>query len=391
MKKKKIRILQVNKLYYPFTGGIEQVVRQIAEGLSDCTDMRVLVCSEGGKAKDEMIHHVKIYRAASIGMIGNLPIPVNLVSQLRTLAKEADIIQFHMPFPFGDLAGLLSGYHGKIVIWWHSDVVRQKKMMFFYKPIMEKFLKRADRIIVATKGHIEGSVYLQPYRNKCVVIPFGVKEELEHRADQYWEEYLKKESSQKETGLSFLFVGRFVYYKGCDVLLEAFADLLGESELPHRLIMVGSGPMEKELRELAVRKKLLDSVEFTGTVSGERLYQKFETCDVFVLPSVARSEAFGLVQIEAMAFGKPVINTRLDSGVPYVSLDKVTGLTIPPGDKKALKEAMHYMEQHPEERKRMGNMGRQRMKQEYREKKMLERLKKLYEELLEEDRKERAY
>lgn len=393
MKKKKIRILQVNKLYYPFTGGIEQVVRQIAEGLSDCTDMRVLVCSECGKTKDEMIHHVRICRAASIGMIGNLPIPVNLVSQLKAFAKEADIIQFHMPFPFGDLAGLLSGYHGKIVIWWHSDVVRQKKMMFFYKPIMDKFLKRADKIIVATEGHIEGSIYLQPYRNKCVVIPFGVKKELEHRADQYWAEYIKKERSkeekyllEQETGLSFLFVGRLVYYKGCDVLLEAFADLLRESELPHRLIMVGSGPMEKELRELAIRKGLLDSVEFTGTISGERLYQKFETCDVFVLPSVARSEAFGLVQIEAMAFGKPVINTRLDSGVPYVSLDKVTGLTIPPGDKKALKEAMYYMEKHPEERKKMGKMGRQRMKQEYREKTMLERLQKLYEELLEGDR-----
>lgn len=387
MEIKKIRVLQVNKLYYPFTGGIEQVVRQIAEGLSDCMEMRVLVCNERRKTEYEVIHHVKVCRVASVGMIGNLPLPITLCSQLKRFSKEVDIIQFHMPFPFGDLAGLLSGYRGKIILWWHSDVVRQKKMMFFYKPIMEQFLKRADKIIVATEGHIEGSSYLQPYRKKCEVIPFGVSKELVIRADQYWKMDQDSQSIKKQK-LSFLFVGRLVYYKGCEILVKAFADLLKESNYSHQLVIVGSGPMEEELKNLAIRKNIFHLIKFTGTITEEQLYQEFEKCDVFVLPSIARSEAFGLVQIEAMAFGKPVINTRLKSGVPYVSLDQVTGLTVTPGDIKELKEAMYYMETHPIERQKMGQMGRQRMKQEYSEEKMLERLKNFYKEILKESQGE---
>lgn len=395
-KKRKIRVLQVNKLYDPFTGGIEQVVKQIAEGLSKAVDMSVLVCRERGRTCYERRHRVTICRAASIGMIGNLPIPIALVSQFRKFAKKADLIQFHMPFPFGDLAWLLAGYSGKIVVWWHSDVVRQKKWMLFYRPLMERFLRRADRIIVATEGHIEGSAFLQPYRKKCVVIPFGVNRCLEERADRYWEQDWMRRKEQKEAeeendrGLCFLFVGRLVYYKGCEVLIRAFADLKKESRAAHQLVLVGSGPMEQELKELAEKKGIGKAVRFAGAVTEEQLYQEYQNCDVFVLPSIVRSEAFGLVQIEAMAFGKPVINTRLDSGVPYVSLDQVTGLTVTPNQVKELEEAMLYMEQNSAERRRMGERARQRMKQEYREDVMLKRVLKLYQEVLQEkeDRRE---
>lgn len=396
--KKKIRVLQVNKLYDPFTGGIEQVVKQLAEGLSGVVNMHVLVCQKRGRTRYERKNQVTICRAASVGMIGNLPIPVALISQFQLLAKKADLVQFHMPFPFGDLAGLLSGYSGKIVVWWHSDIVRQKKMMFFYRPFMERFLQRADRIIVATEGHIEGSEFLQPYRKKCVIIPFGVNRLLEEQADRYWEQYLmqkklleetKELNQEKEKGLCFLFVGRLVYYKGCEVLIKAFADLKKESKKAHQLVLVGNGRMEKELKELARQKGIAKAVRFAGAVTKEQLYQEYKDCDVFVLPSIARSEAFGLVQIEAMAFGKPVINTRLDSGVPYVSLDQVTGLTVTPNQVTELKEAMLYMERNPVKRIQMGEQARQRMKEEYRENVMLERVLQLYQELLQENREKK--
>lgn len=368
---KKIRVLQVNKSYYPVIGGIEKTVKQIAEGLSDRTDMSVLVCSENRHLIKEVINGVKITRVPSIFKWGNLPIPVGFNCALRRLSKEQDVIHLHMPFPFGDLACLLSGYKGKLVLWWHSDIVRQKKMMLLYKPIMLRMLKRADVIVVATEGHINGSSYLEPYRNKCVIIPFGVNKNTELAADEYKSNGKPDIKNEK---LRFLFVGRLVYYKGCKILLEAFSKVENAE-----LIMVGSGVMEEELKQFAKMLNIDENVHFLGEVSEEELYRQYAGCDVFVLPSVAKSEAFGLVQIEAMAFGKPVINTKLPSGVPYVSIDGVTGITVEPENAETLAEAMQWLAGHEEERLAMGEAARRRMKEEYRLEKMLERVLNVYE------------
>lgn len=129
-----------------------------------------------------------------------------------------------------------------------------------------------------------------------------------------------------------------------------------------------------------VPRHISDTVHFMGEVREDELLRQYAMCDVLVLPSIAKSEAFALVQIEAMAFGKPVINTNLPSGVPYVSVDKVTGLTVKPGDVQSLAKAMQWMEAHKEERVKMGEAARQRMKEEYRMEKMLERVYNVYNE-----------
>ncbi len=373
---KKLKVLQVNKLYYPFTGGVERVVQQIAEGLKDKTNMEVLVCSEKKNSVSETINGVKVHRSGSFCMIGNMPVSLKFIFDLRKMAKDADIIQFHMPFPIGDLAGLLSGYKGKIVVWWHSDIVRQKKMMLLYKPVMKMFLRRADAIIVATQGHIDGSAYLKPYRDKCVIIPFGVDSDIEKKADEWFKKGENRLEENKDKPVTFLFVGRFVYYKGCKVLLEAFRKVKNA-----RLIMIGSGIMEKELKELAVSFHIEDRVSFPGNVSDEELEKYFAGCDVFVLPSIVRSEAFGLVQIEAMVYGKPVINTNLPSGVPYVSIHKETGLTVEPENAEELAKAMQWMTEHPEERLEMGKRARLRVKEKYQLSGMLKNVLDLYKRL----------
>lgn len=366
----KIKVLQVNKLYYPFTGGIEKIVQQIAEGLCNQIDMQVLVCSDTRKFMSENINGVHVVRVPSIAMLGNLPIPMGFIRQFRKLVKDMDVVQFHMPYPFADLACLLSGYKGKVVVWWHSDVVRQKRMMFFYRPIMEKFLQRADVIIVATRGHISGSKYLKKYKYKCIVIPFGVDRRIEKAADEY------KESSNiidDNHRVRFLFVGRLVYYKGCQILLEAFTQV-SNSEL----VLVGSGDKELELKKIVREKGLEKQVTFLGDLNEARLIEEFKKCDVFVLPSVVRSEAFGIVQIEAMAFGKPVINTNLPSGVPYVSIHGKTGLTVKPNNVEELANAMNWMVENKSERSEMGKRARIRMKKNYRMDDMLEKVQKVY-------------
>lgn len=374
----KLKVLQLNKYYYPHIGGIERVVQQVAEGLADKTEMTVLVSAEDRQYHEEDVSGAKLIRLPRHIKFGSMPISFGLFSKLRKLSKEQDVIHLHMPFPMGDLACLLSGYKGKIVLWWHSDVVRQKKLMLLYKPVMKLMLKRADTIVVATQGHIDGSAYLKPYQKKCCIIPYGVEQSIEAKADQYVAEqdaHQKPQNDQNPT--RFLFVGRYAYYKGCDVLLEAFAKVNNAE-----LIMAGSGGREDELKQKAAELGIADRTVFTGKMSEEELCKQYAECDVFVLPSIARSEAFGLVQIEAMAFGKPIINTNLPSGVPYVSLHNETGLTVEPGNAERLAEAMQWMAEHKEERLQMGERARERMKAEYQLEKMTTRTLELYKQLV---------
>lgn len=370
---KKIKILQVNKLYYPDIGGIERTVQHIAEGLKDKTEMSVLVCQPKGHGITEEINGVEVQRCGSFGMLFSMPISLSFFWQLRRKSKKQNILQCHAPFPLGDLACLLSCYRGKVVLYWHSDVVKQKKLMILYRPIMEKFLRRADAIIVGADGVIKGSSYLKPYQNKCVTIPFAVNQKIEQMGKKYMEQV--QPNMKKYT--RFLFVGRLVYYKGVDVLIEAF-----EGVENAELIIVGCGDMEKDLKAYTKEHGMIDRVRFLGKVEEDRLYHEFSECDVFVLPSIAKSEAFGLVQLEAMAYGKPVINTNLPSGVPEISINGITGLTVEPGNKCELRNAMRWLAEHPRERCEMGNAARKRLDSNYTMDVMLNRMMELYESLL---------
>ena len=365
---KKLKVLQINKMYDPVTGGVERVVQQIAEGLKDQVDMKVLVCQQKGKGRAERINGVPVVRASSMGILFSMPVSLTFIPKLRKMARKQDVLHLHMPFPLGDVACLLSGFKGRIVVWWHSDIVRQKKLLRLYKPIMLRMLDRADAIVVATQGHIDGSDYLGAYREKCVVVPFAVSDGFLKIVRQ--EDAVPEVQSEK---IRFLFVGRMVYYKGCEILIQAFAKIENAE-----LVMVGQGPLEPSLKEMAHRLGIRDRVHFYGNMSDAKIAREYRKCDVLVLPSVEKSEAFGLVQIEAMAFGNPVINTRLDSGVPYVSLDGETGFTVPPGDVEALSTAMKRLAEDAELRSRMGAAARQRVIGHFTERAMLEGVFQVY-------------
>ncbi len=370
---KKIKVLQINKLYYPDIGGIERTVQHIAEGLKEKVEMSVLVCQSQGHGVSEEVNGVSVQRCGSFGTLFSMPISLSFLWQLRKKSKKQDILQFHSPFPLGDLACLLSGYRGKVVLYWHSDVVKQKKLMILYRPIMEKFLKRADTIIVGADGVMKGSSYLKPYQYKCVTIPFAVNQKIERMGKRY----LEHAQPNTKNHARFLFVGRLVYYKGVDVLLEAF-----EKVKNAELTIIGCGDREKDLKAYIKEHEMSDKVRILGKVEEERLYREFSECDVFVLPSIAKSEAFGLVQLEAMAYGKPVINTNLPSGVPEVSIHGITGLTVEPGNKRELGDAMQWLVEHPRERCEMGNAARERLESNYTLDVMMNRIMELYERLL---------
>ena len=376
----KIKVLQVNKLYYPEIGGIEKTLQQISEGLNQDPDieLKVLVCQKKGKSTVETVNGVEVHRAGSFGVLASVPISLSFLWKFRKMAKDADVVQFHLPFPLGDLACILSGYKGKTVAFWHSDVVKQKKWMILYRPVMELFLKRADLILVGAEGIAKGSKYLPPYLNKCSFVPFAVTDSILKAG----ETFLRKNGyREKEHNLNYLFIGRLVYYKGCSILLEAFSEMPQDTTLT----FIGDGALKEELQQKATELGISERVMFRGAVDGPTLKRCMEEADVFVLPSVERSEAFGLVQLEAMAYGIPVINTNLPSGVPEGSLEKESGLTVEPGSAEALAEAMRWMYDHPAERLRMGMEARKRLEEQFTQDKMVGKLKTIYTELCRHD------
>ena len=375
MNKKVLRILEVNKAYYPHIGGIESLVRQYSEELGQIegAEVRTLVCRDGrGGTYRDIVHGRKIVRAGSLGTYFSCPLSLSFVGLFRKMAKNADVVHINVPFPLADAAMLFSGYKGKVVVSWHSDVVKQKKLMQLYKPFMESLLKRADVILTATQGHIDGSDYLPQYREKCRILPYGITPG--DYLDTERKPFLTEKLNNKEA-MKVFFTGRLVYYKGADVLLKAFTKVSG-----CELFIAGTGELENELKRFALSNGLGKKVHFLGFLPDEQLKQAYADCDIFVLPSVAKSEAFGIVQLEAMIYGKPVINTALPSGVPYVSVHGETGLTVPPSDSEALAQAINLLASDRDLREKLGRNAAERVINNFNEKNVIKELYRILSE-----------
>lgn len=367
----KIKVLQICKLYYPWIGGIERTAQDIAEGLQGKIHMEVLACEPKGRGKSRWVNGIRVTYASSFGIYWSMPVSITFPFLLALKSRKVDVLHFHLPFPLGVLSYLLIGSRRpKVVVTYHNDIVRQKKLMRFYKPFLHCFLKRADKILVTSPNLLESSKYLKPYKDKCIVVPLGI--DLSRFGDNRCEKVNLGISSNERV---VLFVGRFTYYKGLEYLLEAMR------EVKAKLLIVGDGKLRQQLERKAESLGVDRKVVFLGRVSDEELKYCYQICDVFVLPSVEPSEAFGLVQLEAMAYGKPVVNTNLPTGVPFVSRHGETGLTVPPRDSRALAKAINKILSDKELAKKFSENARKRV-QEFSKEKMLQRVYEIYCELM---------
>ena len=365
---KRFKVLQAAKWYWPEVGGIETVALRITEAVKDNADVEVLVCSEK-KKRDEQTDDdgVHIYRAKTPLTLFSTPLSFDYLRTFKRMAKDADIIQLHAPFPLSDLAFFLSKgkcKNAKKVLWWHSDVVKQKKLMLFYKPLMKWVLKRVDKIYVASKRIAEQSAFLGDYMDKVEVIPFGISINDYDNAERF---PILTEKLNDKNNVKILFVGRLVYYKGIDVLIEAMAKTNGAE-----LFVIGGGELDETLKARVKELGIEEKIHFLGRVDDRDLLASFSDSDVFVLPSVSRAECFGIVQMEAMVYGKPVINTSLETAVPEVSLHGETGLTVTPGNIDELADAINTLVSDKELREQYGVNARKRCLELY----DVERMKK---------------
>lgn len=367
-------------MYPPHIGGVEEVVRLLAEGFvsREHIESGVLVCNEGPRTVRETMNGVNIIRVGSLARVWSEPIAPTFLAHL--LRSDADIYNFHTPFPLGELGGLIMEKDRRMVTWYHSDVLRQKLLLRAYRPMLESFLKRCRVILVSSPNLVRSSPFLQPLAGRCRVVHYGidtrklrVDESVSRAAAAIRERYCPGR------GL-VLFVGRLVYYKGVEHLVEAMEGVDAD------LLILGRGPLKKSLEYQAVTAGISGRVHFVDRVGDEELSSYFHACDLLVLPSTARTEAFGLVLLEAQACGKPVISTELGTGTSYANLDGVTGMVVPPAESRALAEAMNRLLDNPSLRQEMGLRGQERVEREFELSGMIDRVAEIYAEVVEGNR-----
>ncbi len=329
-----MKILQVNKLYHPVIGGIETIVQQTAEGINnrDGFTVDVLVCNDRFRTTGEHINGVSVTRASSMGVLFSMPVSLSFIVMLKKMWKAYDVLHIHLPFPLGELALWLIKPKCRVVATYHSDIVRQRLLSSAIKWLHTWVLEHAETIAVSNPNIMETSPLLEKFKSKCTVIPFGV--DLQ-KFNSYNGVHGSTERIQKQYDKRIvLFVGRLVYYKGVEYLMQSMKDV------DANLVIIGDGPLKKRLVARAKKERLENKVTFIPSLSQNELVNFYRAASVFVLPSIYKSEAFGITIIEAMACGLPVISTELGTGTSYANQDNITGYIVPPRDSEAINRAL---------------------------------------------------
>jgi glycosyltransferase involved in cell wall biosynthesis len=367
----RLRILHLGKYYAPVKGGIETVVETLCRGEAAWAESSALVLGEHFLTSLEYRDGVVVRRVGSVAKVGSVSLAPTL--PLWLARSTADVLVLHEPNPIALVAYFLARPRIPLVVWFHSEVIRSPwKYQLMYEPFLEFALQRAARIVVASPSLREVPGLIR-YGDKCRVVPYGIR--LERYGILEGNSANGELARRPESKPKLLFVGRLVGYKGVDVLLKALPGLDAET------VIIGDGPLRYSLEALARELGVAGRVRFLGEVSNDELLTWYHTCDVFVLPSLTRQETFGMVQLEAMACGRPVVSTELGTGVSWVNQHEYTGLIVKPGDVSNLRQALVRLLEDPGLRLRLGAGARARVLSQFTAEKMCSTTRALYQEI----------
>jgi len=365
-----MHILHLGKYYAPYRGGMETILKAMAEGLLDegC-DVTLVTSAEGPRGTVETVRgprlgrEGRLCRAARLGLLNSQPLNPGLAGLVRReMARgRPDVLHVHLPNPLAAAVCLAlrrdpSVARVPLAVWYHADITRQRLGGRLVLPVVRACLREADGICVSSAALRDGSPVLAAWRSKVTVVPFGIEAHP-------WSEVVPRRDGP------LLFVGRLVGYKGVGVLLEALARVPAAA-----LDLVGEGPLEADLRALAVRLGVAERVRFLGEMDGAGIAARLGGARALVLPSIDRSEAFGLVQLEAMAAGVAVICTDLPTGVREVGLPGRTCLQAQPGNVEAMAAALAAVWGDDDLAQRLGDAGRRRFEEHFTREAMVARL-----------------
>ena len=373
-----MKILHIYKDYHPILGGIENHLKLLAEGqAARGHEVTALVTNPDGlRSTIEMENGVRVVRAGRLATVASTPLTLAL--PWRLARERPDVVHLHFPYPVGETAQWVLGRGRATVLTYHSDVVKQATILKVYRPVMERVLQKVSAIIIGSPP-MRNSAYLAPYQEKLKLIPYGIPLARFRRQESGGEAGGGATPAVRRATFDFtlLFVGRLRYYKGLDYLIRALP------EIPDaRLRVVGIGPMEAEWRALAREVAVAERIEWLGEAPDDALPAIYQSSDLFILPASHPSEAFGLVQVEAMAAGLPVVCTELGTGTTYVNIDGVTGLVALPRDPQSLAAAINSIIADPARRAAMSRSAQARVTQEFDLDVMVDRVLALYDDLI---------
>lgn len=368
-----MRVLHFFKTYLPESvGGIEQVIYQLCQsGIDHGIHGEVLTLSANPQPREVMVADHKVHRAKLDIQLASTGFSYSVLKRFRVLAAQADVINYHFPWPFMDLVHFTARMHKPTVVTYHSDIVRQKNLLRLYSPLMHRFLGQADRIVAASPNYLATSQVLKHYRNKTVVVPYGLDKSSYPVPVNACVEGWRQRFGER----FFLFVGVMRYYKGLHILLEA-AQGTG-----YPIVIVGAGPLEQELREQAAALGL-HHVHFVGRLGEEDKVALLQLCTAILFPSHLRSEAFGISLLEGAMYGKPMISSEIGTGTSYINIHNETGLVVPPSDPLAFRAAMRTLWDNPLQALAMGQKAALRYEQLFTAEQMGRQMAKIYREVV---------
>jgi rhamnosyl/mannosyltransferase len=372
-----LRICHLGKYYPPAPGGIETHVRTLARAQAELGASVTVFCFQHEPAPttrehDDEVEVVRFRRLASVAKLDVSPALCRALARVR-----ADVIHMQAPNPAGVLAVLTARPRLPLVVTYQSDVVRQKLLAALFQPLERLFYRKVRLILSTSPTYATGSRFLADYRDRLTVLPMGIDlGPYQHPSAAHQD--AARGLRARYPGPLWLACGRLVYYKGLGTAVRALR------HTPGTLLVVGDGPEQPALQAEALRLGVRDRVVFVGAVPYQEIVPYYLAAEAFWFPSNARSEAFGLVQVEAMACGCPVLNTALPgSGVSWVSRHEETGLTVPVNDPGAFAAAALRLLREPGLRTRLAAAGRARSRREFDHRVMAERSLSLYRGVLE--------
>jgi len=367
-----LRILQTYKVYPPDVhGGISEVMARISQLRTLSHDVRILVARDRGFSREYLYEDTPVQAVASLGQLMSMPIAPAFPFALKRAAKACDVLALHHPFPLNDFT-MLFGIPDDVavVLHWHSEIAGARGQLPFIESMLRNTVNRADRIVVTDEAMIHASPFLSKVADKCDVVPYGVDVD-------FWSTVSKDEGPEvarlrMQHPRMVVSIGRLVPYKGYPVLLDAIQQVDAE------LVLIGEGSQGEELRAQAKRLGLDDRVHFKGYLSRSEMKLYLHAARLFVLPSISEAEGFGIVQVEAMASGLPVINTNLNTTVPLIARHEIEGLTVEVGNAPALAGAINRLLDDETLSARLAGNGRQRAQTTYSNAAFLTRMQDVY-------------
>jgi len=365
---KKIRVLHSYKVYLPeIYGGVPTAIHSVTSGLLAKCISTILTTRRRWRAKKELyIDGSRVIRIYSFFELFSLPLAPFYPLRLFLEMKKHEVVVLHAPFPLSDIvAAFLVPKNVKLIVHYHSEIIKQKLLLPFVAYFIKRTLERADKIIVSSEPFIENSNFLLPHRHKTTIVPFGTDVE-------YWSS-LSPEEKERVADLKaqhpnqVITVARLVSYKGLDILISALRNVEANC------IIVGEGILGNVLRKEISERNLESRVSIVSNLERDELKILLHASSVFVLPSVTVAETFGLAQLEAMATGLPIINTNLPTGVPWVARDGLEGITVPPNQIEPLSRAISLLLADDELRTRLSAAAQQRARSTFSDKVFFEK------------------